>query len=194
MQDAGTQHRYTHIKKTMYDRGTQFPKLSGSAACVRAIGKPLQVIFEIYMDRKRLVDKQINLMLKRSVQLEEILHKNKDCYCWPKNVCDDFRTKTFEFLNLSSAIAEHFHTQKPPLKLFDVTIKFHILIHAALFAYGINPCVTWNYMGEDMMKKMKVLVQANTRGTKWLDVGDKVIDQYVQGMDFLLDPDERFFR
>ena len=193
MQDTRAEHRYTHIKMSMYDRDKQFPKLSGSAACVRAFGKPLQAIFELYMDRKADVDKQINLMLKRSVRLEEILHDYKDFYCWPAAVCDEFQAKTFDFLNLSSAIAEHFHTLKPPLKLFNVTIKFHILIHATIFAYGINPCVTWNYMGEDMMRRMKPLIQANTRGTKWLDVGNKVVEQYVQGMDFLLDDRHRIF-
>ena len=47
-------------------------------------------------------------------------------------------------------------------------------------------------MGEDMMKRMKILLQMNTRGTPYLDVGNKALEQYCQGMDLLLDDNERF--
>ena len=195
VQNCGTQHRFAHWKMTLYDRGEHtFPKLSGTAACCRALGKPLIEIFQLYMDQKERVDREILLLLRKSVALEEHLEQNKHFYCWPKAACDKFLETTHEYLCLLSTVADRFHNMRPPKYYFDVTIKAHGLLHCAKAAYGINPTLVWCYMGEDMMKKMKSLISQNTRGTHYLDVGDKVMNQYIYGMDYLLDERRCFAR
>jgi hypothetical protein len=127
--------------------------------------------------------------------MEEILDSNKALYRWNDATCDEFLALTLKYLELQKGLANHFDEQDPPIALFHTTIKSHMLVHCALYAYGINPTVVWNYMGEDFMKRMKPLAQSNTRGTHWSDVNGKLVEQYVQGMDlFLLDENIGFFR
>ena len=146
------------------------------------------------MNERSILDREILLMLRKSVELEDHLDRHKHFYCWPEAACDAFLRKTHEYLCLLSSVANRFHTMRPPKHYFDVTIKAHGLLHCAKSAYGISPTLVWCYMGEDMMKKMKALLSQNTRGTQWIAVGDKTIRQYVYGMDFLLDERRCFKR
>jgi hypothetical protein len=144
---------------------------------------------------RKMVHAQIKLLLARSVELEEIIDANKSVYRWPENICERFLECTFELCALQRAVSNWCSEQQPPIAMFNVTIKSHMLIHCALYSFGINPVMVWNYMGEDYMKRIKKLTAQNAVATNWLNVNAKVIEQYVRGMDlFLQDESAGYFR
>ena len=73
-----------------------------------------------------------------------------------------FRKSANGFVALSTAISNHFHRQGT--LLFNWTIKWHYLMHLADIAEYMNPRLAWNYQGEDLMHRVKVLVQASHSG------------------------------
>ena len=165
---------------------------------MRHFGKPLLDVFDKYRKLapdRRLLHAQIRLLLKKSVELEVIIDDNKEFYRWPTPVCEQFLQSTFDLLELQRAVSNFFHNQEPAIALFHTTIKSHMQLHVALYSFGINPIMVWNFMGEDFMKRMKTLAQQNTSATPWLKVNAKMVDQYCRGMDFfLLDGNCEFFR
>eukprot|EP00969_Alexandrium_andersonii_P130994 5792769-Alexandrium_andersonii.AAC.1 len=52
------EYRFQNITKTMYDRPGDFPKLSGRAADIRELGKPLLAVFTEYMDTNNRIHRQ----------------------------------------------------------------------------------------------------------------------------------------
>ena len=168
----------------------------------RALGKPLLDVFCMFVDRDDDTDAgvimmhtQIKLLLKKSVHLETIIDDNRSYYRWPEPVCREFLETVFEYLALQTALNTYFVTLRPAIALFHVTIKSHMLLHCAIYSFGISPSMVWNYMGEDFMGRIKSLVLQNTAGTAWLKVNEKLVDQYCRGMNsFLVDDTFDTFR
>ena len=190
IKENDTKHRFMAWKRSLYSQGEgAFPKLSGTAAQIRALAKPLLDVFTIHRSacsdpHLRLVNTQIRMLLKTSVSLENIIDDNRGVYRWPTVVCQRFMDETCKYLALQKGISNFFDEQTPAIPLFNITIKSHMLVHCAAYSFGINPAMFWNYMGEDFMKRIKVIAQSNTRGTHWANVNAKLIEQYVRGMDF----------
>ena len=180
---------------SMYDKGAaKFPEMSGNAKIIGSLGAPLLIIFAHYMDNRNIQHKQVRALLKRTVRLEEIMQENRQHWKWPRAASTEFLKNTWEYLELKRALANHYHQSSPAVWLFHVTIKSHYLVHLALFVEHMNPTLVWNYSGESMMKRIKSLCQQNSRGTGWLNVEPKVMDQYVYGMEFLLDDQSGWWR
>ena len=196
-----TKHRFRHLKRSLYDQGDDtFPKLSGSAATTRALGKPLRTVFNRLVQRcpdagRMMVHRQIDLLLLKSAQMEEIIDAHKNTYVWPRQVAKQYLKITFDYLSLQQSVHNWFSGQRPCIALFHITVKSHMLVHGALYNFAINPSLVWNYMGEDFMKKIKKLAAQNAVATNWLSVNQKVVQQYVHGMDFFLrDANFEYFR
>ena len=192
LKDNGTTAKFHYWKRSLYDPGDgAYPKLSGTAAACRQFGKPLLDVFKLNCVKTgdKAVDtmhQQIVLVLQRSVKLEQIIEDHKLEYRWDTPVCEDFLETTFDYLALQKALSNYFVGQSPPIALFNVTIKSHMVLHCALYNFGINPCMVWNYQGEDFMGRVKKLVQQNTNGLQWKAVNGACIEQYIRGMDLIL--------
>ena len=157
-----------------------FPRLKGRAAEVRNLGPGLLAAFQQHMDSGSQVDKQIKLALKASVRFEEILTEHKDAVQLPESAVVELQSAVHAFLMCCSALAHKFREEGRPV--FNVTVKFHYLAHAALQAKHLNPRLGWCYAGEDYMAKIKRVAASCLRGTPAHLVSGKMAAKYVQGM------------
>ena len=97
-----------------------------------------------------------------------------------KGAATVFKNAANGFVALSTALSNHFHREGTVL--FNYTIKWHYLMHLADIAGYINPRLGWNYQGEDLMHRVKVLVQASHSGAAPHQVVNKVMGKYVLGL------------
>ena len=113
---------------------------------------------------------------------------NRHYWKWPAATCDAFLALTWDSLALKASLANYYQTvRKPPLAVFNITIKSHYSAHVALFARSsINPTKVWAYSGEAFMKKLKAMVANNADGTPLHKLEPKAVDQYIVGMQFVL--------
>ena len=58
----------------------------------------------------------------------------------------------------------------------------------------MHPKLTWCYMGEDMMGKMRALVMACAKGIPPWAVGDKVLDRYAYALDLTVKDPEKWLK
>ena len=64
----------------------------------------------------------------------------------------------------------------------------HYLMHFGLSCTELSPRVGWCYSGEDMMGRVKVLVQASCRGTAPQKLMPKMLQKYSIGLSYALMP------
>ena len=159
-----------------------FPRLKGKAAELKSFGHPLLDVWQEHMSDECLQHKQVHLLLKSSVKLEDMLHEHKALVRFPEEIADHFLEVACRLLMLATALARHYNTHGK--KLWNITIKCHYLYHAAYNARNLSPRLTWTYAGEDYMQQIKRLAQSCVRGTpSWL-VGGKIVKKYVRGFTF----------
>ena len=174
------------MKMTMFggQENGSFPLLKGKAAEIRHFGPALSSAFEHFMDHTNQQHQQIMLIFKSILNIELILDHHAAEYRFPPEVAKDFQNYAFGFVALSTALSKHYHTRG--ILLFNFTIKFHYTMHLGLMAAYINPRLGWCYSGEDMMQKIKLIVQASYKGTASSLVPSKVMKKYAQGIGYNL--------
>jgi hypothetical protein len=181
--------RFNRIKLSMFTSSDssnprnpkfKFPKLKGRAIEVKHLGHPLMHVFQQKMDSESPVHKQLLLALKASCAMEEVLDAHPTEFKLPTLAADKFESAAMTFLLCINAVSHHFHTSG--MKLFNITIKFHYLCHAAMLSRFQNPRLGWNYAGEDMMSKVKKLAASCLRGTPPQLVSAKILRKYTLGM------------
>ena len=180
-QELGIKERYNDIRTSMYDRGdAQFPRLKGQAAEIKHVVSVLEAVFKELMDRSCRQHKQVELLLGFCHNIESILDKYADCYRLPADAAESFNTSCWSIFQLTTSLAQFYHAQS--IMLFNLTIKFHYMLHLGLMSRYINPRRTWCYVGEDFMKKVKHLTQASHSGTSPVLVVSKVVRKYILGL------------
>jgi hypothetical protein len=176
---------FTNMKLSMFrSPGDTYPKLKGKAAEVRKLGPALLHVFEKHMQSPKMQHKQIRLALRCSCRMEEIVDDHPLEVVWPNAVAEEYLANCYNFLALATCLANM--SMQTGEKLFNITIKFHYLLHVALQARYLNPRLSWTYSGEDFMQKMKGLAAACTKGLGPYEVFNKVVSKYCLGMDLLL--------
>ena len=135
-----------------------FPYLKGKAAEIREIGPALLHVFSAFMDRGNAQHRRMHLALRLSCKMEEIIREHKGCFTLGPEAAADLTKAARDFVQLNTALASHYNQQG--LKIFDVTIKFHYLVHAAHNSRYLSPGLSWCYAGEDMMQYMKKSIRA----------------------------------
>ena len=113
---------------------------------------------------------RVMLALRCSRDLDAILDDHLEHVRLPEPVAADLLDKTLLFCQLTSEL-----TDVRGHRLFNVTQKFHILIHCAMRAADMNPRLGWCWLGEDYMCRMRMLIGSCTRGVKPEDVGKKIV-------------------
>jgi hypothetical protein len=136
------------------------------------------------MDRSNLQHRQIRLALIASVELERILDGNSHRFVLAGAEAASFRKHCFDLTALVSGLGHFYHGRG--VFLFHFTIKMHYLMHFGLSCTELSPRVGWCYSGEDMMGRIKTLVQASCRGTAPQKLMPKVLLKYSIGLSYAL--------
>ena len=174
-----TPSRLSDLKRTMFKRALKFPILKGKGAEIKHFAKPLHSVFEQYMGASCLQDRQIFAGLTACLDMEHLLDTHKDDYIMPKTAAAEFKDATHRFFQLNTIVGQHFHPMLT--KLFHHTIKFHGLLHLGLIAAFMNPRMGSCFAGEDLMHKIKMIVQSCQSGSGGHVLVSKVMSKYVQG-------------
>ena len=112
--------------------------------------------------------------------MEEILRENKGEFVLDGAASQELHERALSFVHVYTAVAQAYNTQG--LRLFNVTIKMHYLVHASAEAGFLNPGLLWTYSGEDMMQRVRHLAASCARGTPpWL-IGAKFMAKYTQAL------------
>lgn len=90
----------------------------------------------------------------------------------------------FAFTNVVTALGNTFHRRGE--MFFNFTIKFHYLLHIAIYSRYINPLSVWCYGGEGFMQVIKRLTISAQVGTRPALVANKVLTKYAQGFGYEL--------
>ena len=158
-----------------------FPKLKGKAAEVRHFVPALRhALACIGVDETKHHEHLMRLQLECATKIEEILDAHASSYKLTDEVGRVFRQAVEAFVRSNSALGSHFHPQGK--MLFTHTVKMHYMLHIAEISKHINPRLGWCYKGEDMMHKVKVIVQSSQRGSGPTVVPRKVLLKYAQGL------------
>ena len=176
--------RFKRLQVSMFCNASapssKFPKLKGRAAEVKSLAAALLHVFELKMDHGCLQHRQIRLALRMSARMEELLVEHKREIKLPTEAAAELEKCALAYLQLNTALAQHYNAMG--WKIFDITIKFHYLVHASRGAKWLNPRLGWTYSGEDFMQKVRLLTQSSVRGTPMIKVGEKTLRKYVWGM------------
>ena len=187
--------RYRHMKLSLFTKArtpyVAFPKMRGKAIEIRNLGEALCHVWASNMDVTNLLHQQIAFMLRCSVKLETILRDNRQLFRYPTELADEFVRTTSQYLQLTSAIARQYN--EAGRKLFDVTVKHHILWHCANSSRLLNPAKSWCYMGEDNMQHCRRLASSALPGTKPQNVGSKMLSKWLRGYTLRFIPRDQWF-
>ena len=178
----GVERQYREMKVSMYWDGSaqDFPCLKGKAAECRGMVIPLLVVAHALLADDVPIHKVMKKQLEMAVRMEELLDKHKHENRLPLAARAQFKDACFAFAQFNTALGHLFHRQGNVL--FHHTIKQHYVCHLGLVAEYINPRLCWCYSGEDLMHKIKLLVQGSHSGTSPLLVPPKVIKRYCIGL------------
>lgn len=160
--------------------GKNFPVLKGKAAEIRGVLPAVTFVFTHHMDRTNTQHKQVKLALEAACEMEALLDDHKDSYTLPPGAADTFAKAANSLVLLQTALGNYFHARG--ILLFNFTIKSHYLLHLGMLCSHINPRAAWCYSGEDLMAKVKGIVQASTRGANATRIPAKVMEKYVRAL------------
>ena len=175
-------YRFRYMNKlTMFVRKKGFPKLRGTAAEIKCFGTVLLATWDNFMNSNLALHRQIRLMLKLNVHMENILSDYAHEIALPAGPAESFKRTAFQMGQVYSMVAEYFLTEEA-YKLFDVTCKLHHVMHCALLAKYLSPRKVWCFTGEDMMGKDQQLAKSCVRGNSGPSAVMKMADHYSLGL------------
>ena len=189
-QEYAVRNRFGEIRVSMFKPAAdKFPSLRGRAGEVRDLAEPLLKVWLKYMDVANQQHRLVRMVLKASVAMEAILKQNVGNYRLPPVDATAFAGWTFQYNACVAALGNYFRSRG--VWLFHFTIKNHYLLHIALDAGQTSPAMTWCYQGEDLMHKVKILVQASCRGTCPQKLVSKFLKKYMHGISYdIMDPQQ----
>ena len=155
-------------------------------------GKPLLTIWERKMDPGFQQHRLIRFALKASVGLEDILDEHASDFRLMGEVASTFKDLCYQMVACVSALGQYYHPKN--IWLFHVTIKAHYILHLGNSCGQLNPRLGWCYRGEDMMGKVKRLVQSCCRGSCPQRIVVKVMQKYMYGLALVLMDSDRMWK
>ena len=158
--------RYNSLAKlSMFVKKKDYPKLRGKAAEIKGFGAVLLHLWSAKMDKSDGQHKRIRLLLKKNVEMEQILERSptSDGYlALPSDGATTLVETTATVVQLQKQLGEHY--QAKGIRVFNVTAKSHMLMHLALYAGHVHPKLGWCFQGEDFMRVIQTLLQSCIRG------------------------------
>ena len=185
-------NRFTTLRLSMFVTEGHFPRLRGKAAEIRHFAFPLLMVFRKHMQAGDRIHRLVAQGLRHSARMEALLDANQEAVAWSAEVSADFLASARAFLACQTALASHFHARAE--LLFSTTIKSHYLLHAAVLSRQCNPRLAWNYAGEDLMHRVRILVGAAQHGAPPRLVVSKVLRRYIRGLSYDLASDLGWWR
>ena len=165
----------------------EYPRLKGKAAELRHFGRPLLAVWNKHMTPVDPTQKAVKKALERSVRAEEILDEcSRHVGAMPDDAAKELCSTTAKMLLILSYLDREYMSAEPPVLLFSITVKAHMLMHLALQCSHMNPVTGWCYMGEDFQHIMRVLTASSCRGNKPHQAAVKMATKYTRGMDVRL--------
>lgn len=181
---------YGKLKLSMFidikSPANSYPKLKGKAAEVKHLVPALATVWEHWMEPDDPIHQQILLGLRKSAEIDSILHRNASANSLPAADRDAFASSIWIFLACQTSAARYF-SDRGELE-FDITVKSHCLAHCAMEAEYINPRKGWCYSGESFMNKCKTLGASAVRGNSAPKACSKMIGKYRHGIHFRMSP------
>ena len=133
-----TKVQYKYLTKlTMFLRKSGTPKLRGKAGEIRHFAPAIFHLWTYHMNPDLEVHQQIKLLLKFSVQMEQLLTDNREEIAFPPDDARKFTAACSNMLSLHASVANHFAEEGT--ELFTLTSKCHMLQHIALLAPCLSP-------------------------------------------------------
>lgn len=173
--------RLGDLKISMYNTDDRtFPQLKCKAAETRHLCMPLRDAFKAFMSADNVQHKQILLMLELCVKIEAILDRWSGEFVLPPDAANELNRSIVGFVQLNTSLGHHFHPKN--IVLFNMTIKFHYMLHIGKTAHKMHPKLSWCYMGEDFMRKIKQVIQSSNRGAAAQTIQPKAMAKYAQGL------------
>ena len=133
------------------------------------------------------------MALSCSCFIESVIAATSQRFTMPPPVYNDFRNAAFNFLEHVTILRGHYQGQDPPQPLFNITIKFHDLVHCVDQARYLHPYMTWCYSGESYMNRVKKVVQSCCRGTGPSKISKKFFEKVCTGHHIRLVDQARWF-
>jgi len=115
--------------------------------------------------------------LQQSIALDEILDDYNDQWKLPDQEADKFEQTGSNFLQLFSGLHQAFEKDPWHTKVFNITIKCHMLGHCILNARYLHPHKSWCYSGEDLMGKIRVVCKSCVHGSKMQQTSSKILQK-----------------
>lgn len=179
-------HRYRSISKlTMFMKKKDYPKMRGKASEIKCLAKPIAALWGKFMNKNLKMHKLVNLMLKLSVKMNDIVDANKNCHAYPPEVAENFIHSAFSFGQLQLQAMEYFAAE-PDVKAFNLTSKTHALLHIALMSKHQNPSKVWCFRGEDFMARVRRNAANCVAGNSATQATIKMVAHYRIGLELEL--------
>ena len=185
---------FVSLKVSMF-AGDGFPCLKGRTSSIKSFGPSLLYACQQLLDQSLLVNRQIVKALQCNIRREQILDENNDAFALSPSAANDFQENTFDYLAYLTAISHHFETvdlqanEARKRHLFYLSVKCHYLVHIALMSGFQNPSMGMCYIGEDLLGRMKKILQMCWIGTAPRSVPSKVVRRYCIAIEYLLQRD-----
>ena len=110
----------------------------------------------------------------------------------PTGMAGAFQKLVNNYNTVIVQLGSHFHNQREvQSRLFNFTIKNHILEHIASESAHLNPTLVWGYPSEDFLMKVGKLVQSSCHGASPLKTQANVMKKYVHGLGMSLLPEHQ---
>ncbi|CAE7252460.1 unnamed protein product [Symbiodinium sp. CCMP2592] len=139
-------------KLSLFQRKKLPPKLKGRAMQIQALGEPLLLCWQNFMNKDLEIHLKIENYLKVNLALEKILHATRTEMAMPPDHAEKFKKLAFGLCQLHRQLREHFEGN-----YFADLPKMHFFLHACLLADVLHPRLTWCFKGEDLQKISRTL-------------------------------------
>ena len=159
---GSTADTYKKITLSMFNNGPGvYPMMRGKAGCIRTFNKVLHTVWLEGLNPSDDMHVRVALLLETSICIDEIVSSHTRVFKLPAAVADTLFAKTCLYCQLATSLSNY-----AGVKLFNVTQTFHFLVHIGWSARYINPRISWCWMGEDYMAKMRTLFQSCVKGSR----------------------------
>ena len=168
-------------KKASMD-GTKvvFPTLSARGHQIKVLMPALLASWEKHANVHNGVHAQVRAALQCTVHLDHILDEHANADVLPPDAAAEFKEAGFTLNSLMNALQL---VHRPDgLSLFKIVPKNHYLAHICLAAAWINPRRAWCYAGEDMMRHVRRMAAACSRGRTPEKTGVAMMQYYMHAL------------
>ena len=193
-------NRFTNLRLSMFCKynGTEgshqgtMPCLIGRAGEIQSFGPALSFAYKQFanlncVEIPAIQRAQIQMALEYTVGVDRIMDENRCNFVFERTVYEEFKTQGWGFLILYNALGFYFsEIARPAMKLFNMTVKAHMVGHCILQGRWVNPRLGWCYSGEHLMFYSRRILASCTKHNGPAAAVSMFFRKYRAGMHLLL--------